>query len=113
MQPKEERTMAVVSMMRIEGNPDELAARVREHLEPVAERLAPKHGGLANIVARDGDDGILVINLWETDEGRHAMAEEPEIQEAIRAAGLPMPAFTGYEVVEWRITERAVAGSGS
>jgi hypothetical protein len=101
--------MAVVSMMRIAGNPDELAAKVREHMEPVGERLAEKHGGLGNIVARDGDDGLLVINLWETEEGRHEMAEEPEIREAIRAAGFPPPAFEGYEVISLRINDRATA----
>ena len=103
--------MAVVSMMRIPGDPDDLIARFREHLEPVGERLAEKHGGLATISARDGDNGILVINLWETEEGRHAMAEEPEIQQAIRAAGFPAPAFEGYEVLQYRVTERAVTAA--
>ena len=104
--------MPVVSMMRIPGNADELAAGMREHLTPVAERLAEKHGGLANIVART-DDGLLVINLWETEEGRHAMAEEPEIRQAIQAAGFPTPQFEGFDVITFRITERgAAAGRG-
>ena len=101
--------MAVVSMMRIPGNPDELAAKQREHMEPVGERLAEKHGGLGNIIARDGDRGLLVINLWETEEGRHEMAEEPEVRAAIEAAGFPPPAFEGYEVISFRITDRATA----
>jgi len=98
--------MPVLSMMRIAGDPDELVARLNEHLEPVASRLAPDHGGLLNIVARDGDDGILIVNLWETDEGRHAMAEEPEIREALMKSGLPAPAFEGYEAFSIRATER-------
>ena len=69
--------MPVVSMMRIPGDPDDLHARMDEHLRPVSDRLAAQHGGLLNIVARDGDNGILVINVWETEEGRHAMAAEP------------------------------------
>ena len=97
--------MAVVSMMRMEGDPDELAAKIAEHVAPVAERLAPGHGGLANIVART-DTGVLSINLWENEEGRHAMANEPEIQEAVRAAGLPQPSFEGYEVLVLRVTDR-------
>jgi hypothetical protein len=92
--------MAVVSMMRIPGDPDALAAKMRDHIDPVARRLAPKHGGLGRIVART-DDGILAINLWQTDEGRHAMADEPEIQEALRAAGFPRPAFEGFEVIDY------------
>lgn len=90
--------MPIVSMMRVKGDAEQLAASVREHVDPVAKELAEKHGGLINIVARDGD-GLLMINLWQTEEGRHAMAEEPAIQAALRAAGLPEPAFEGYEVV--------------
>ena len=37
--------MAVVSMMRISGDTDELVAKMREHLMPVGERFAPEHGG--------------------------------------------------------------------
>jgi hypothetical protein len=104
--------MPVISMMRFQGDTDQLAAAIREHLDPVAERLAEKHGGLANIVARTAD-GVLVVNLWETEEGRHAMAEEPEIQQAIRAAGLPAPNFEGFEVLELHVNERAVTLAGA
>jgi hypothetical protein len=71
--------------------------------------LAPKHGGLGTIVART-DDGIIVVNLWESEEGRHAMAEEPQIQEAVKAAGLPQPAFEGHEVLDMTILPAAVRG---
>jgi hypothetical protein len=102
--------MAVISMMRMEGDPDELATAMRENLRPVAARLAAKHGGLGNIVART-PDGILVINLWETDEGRHAMAQEPEIREAVAAAGIGSPQFEAFEVIDMTITDRAVTGA--
>jgi hypothetical protein len=98
--------MPVVSMMRIAGDPDDLEARLDEHVAPVSERLATKHGGLLNIVARDGDAGILVINVWETEEGRHAMAQEPEIQSALAAAAFPTPAFEGYEIISLRTSEK-------
>ncbi len=101
--------MAVVSMMKLSGDSDELAAKLREHVRPVGMELAPKHGGLGTITART-DDGIMVINLWETDEGRHAMAQEPRIQEAVQAAGLPAPAFEGYDVLEMTIRPEAVRG---
>ncbi len=100
--------MAVVSMMRITGDTDELVAKMREHLVPVGERIAPQHGGLGTIVART-PDGILAINLWENDEGRHAMAEEPEVRAAVAAAGFPTPAFEAFEIAEMRITEGAVS----
>ena len=49
-----------------------------------------------------------MINLWENEEGRHAMAEEPEVKEALESAGLPMPNFEGYEVLDMRILPEAV-----
>jgi hypothetical protein len=96
----------IVSMMRMSGDPDELLSQMNEHIEPVTERLAPAHGVLLNLVARDGADGILVINVWQTDEGRHAMAQEPEMQAALARAGLPAPRFEGYELVAIRAAER-------
>jgi hypothetical protein len=99
--------MAVVSMMRISGDSDELAAKLSEHLTPVGERLAPKHGGLGTIAART-NDGLLVINLWKNEQGRNDMAQEPEIQEAIRNAGFPAPAFEGFEVITYRFLPEAV-----
>jgi hypothetical protein len=101
--------MAVVSMMKLAGDSEELAAKLREHVRPLGKELAPKHGGLGTIVART-DDGIMVINLWETEEGRHAMAAEPRVQEAVKGAGLPQPAFEGYEVLEMTILPEAVRG---
>jgi hypothetical protein len=105
--------MPVVSMMRIAGDPDDLVAKLDEHVVPVSERLAPQHGGLLNIVARDGDNGVLVVNVWETEEGRQAMAQEPEIREALAAGGFPAPAFEGYEIISIRggdrIADHAVA----
>jgi len=89
--------MPVVSMMRIPGDADQLEASAREHLTEVAERLAEKHGRILSLAAKT-DDGLLLINLWENEEGRHAMAEEPEIRDALRAAGFPPPNFEAHEV---------------
>jgi hypothetical protein len=101
--------MAVVSMMKMSGDPDELAAKLREHVAPVGRDLAPGHGGLGTIVART-DDGVLVINLWENEAGRHAMAEEPAVLQALQKGGFPMPAFEGYEVIDMTILPSAVRG---
>jgi hypothetical protein len=101
--------MAVVSMMRMSGDPDELAEKIRTHIMPVGREAAPKHGGLGTIVCRT-DDGVLILNLWETEEGRHAMAEEPAVRDSLQAGGFPPPAFEGYEVIEMTILPAAVRG---
>ena len=36
------------------------------------------------------------------------MAEEPEIQEAMRDAGLPKPKFEGYEVLSMNLRQPAI-----
>ncbi len=101
--------MAVVSMMRMSGDSDELAAKLREHVAPVGREVAPALGGLGTIVCRT-EDGVLIMNLWETDEGRHAMAEDPRVREALQAGGFPAPAFEGYEVLDMTILPAAVRG---
>ena len=101
--------MPVVSMMRMQGDADDLSAKAQGQLREVTERLGPGHGWLGTIVARDGDAGILIINLWEHDEGRHAMAVEPEILDAIRSGGFPAPQFEGYEVLSMNLRQEAVS----
>jgi steroid delta-isomerase-like uncharacterized protein len=93
--------MAVLSVMSIQGNPDDLLARMEATLDPVAARKAPQYGAISSTVVRT-DDGIKILNLWETEEGRHRMADDPDVQDAIRAAGFPKPEFKGYEVLTIR-----------
>jgi hypothetical protein len=100
--------MPVLSMLRMQGDPDELWAKLEEHVEPVAERLAPGHGGLFNAVARTSD-GIVIVNLWEDEQGRHDMAAEPEMQAAFRSSGLPQPHFDGFEVMRLRVSDKLAA----
>ena len=97
--------MPVLSMLRMRGDPDELWAKLEEHVEPVADRLAPRHGGVLNIVGRAAD-GLVIVNLWEHEQGRHDIAAEPEMQAAFAASGLPQPDFEGFEVVRVRVDER-------
>ena len=98
--------MAVLSVMKIEGDPDDLIARMQAAIDPVAARKGPLYGGISSTVVRL-DDGIKIFNLWQTEEGRHQMAADPEVQSALRSAGFPEPDFTGYEVV-W--TRSAIDG---
>jgi predicted ester cyclase len=93
--------MPVLSVMALQGDPDGLLARMQETIDPVARRKAPQYGGISSTVVRT-DDGIKVFNLWESEEGRHRMADDPEIQEAVRIAGFPEPHFKGYEVLSIR-----------
>src|SRR5438067_4448409 len=93
--------MAVLSVMSIQGKPDELLARMEQTVDPVAARKAPTYGAISSTVVRSAD-GITVYNLWSNEEGRHKMAADPEVQAAMRDSGLPEPNFIGYEVLRHR-----------
>jgi hypothetical protein len=92
--------VAVVSMMEFSGDPDVLKAQM-SNVEEVASRKAAEYGGISSTVVRT-DDGIMVINMWSDAEGRHKMAEDPEVRQAIQDAGMPPPSAKGYEVLEHR-----------
>ncbi|MDP9231833.1 MAG: hypothetical protein M3O73_03595 [Actinomycetota bacterium] len=92
--------VAVVSMMEFSGDPEELQAQM-SNVEEVASRKAAEYGGISSTVVRT-DDGIMIINMWSDAEGRHKMAEDPEIRQAIQGAGMPAPSARGYEVLEHR-----------
>ncbi len=101
--------MAVLSIMKMSGDSDDLVEKLREHVAPVGRELAPGHGGLGTIICRT-DGGVMIVNLWEHEEGRQAMAEEPRVLAALQAGGFPPPGFEGYEVLDMTILPAAVRG---
>ena len=90
--------MMVMSMLRIEGDPDDLIERMHG-VEEVAARIAPEMGGISSTMLRT-DTGILVVNLWKDERGRHRMADHPEMRAAMERANLPEPHAEGYEVLK-------------
>jgi hypothetical protein len=92
--------VAVVSIMEFSGDPEELKSQMG-NVEEVASRKAAEYGGVSSTVCRT-DDGIMVINMWSDEQGRHRMAEDPEIRQALEDAGMPPPSAKGYEVLEHR-----------
>jgi hypothetical protein len=93
--------MAVVSIMEIQGDAEELT-RQMEGTRELADRKAREYGGIASIVAKT-DDGAMIINLWETEEGRHKMADDPEMRAQMEKTGFT-PNFKAYEVLTYRTT---------
>ena len=91
--------MAVVSIMELQGDADELVKQM-EGTRELADRKAREYGGIASIVAKT-DDGAMIINLWETEEGRHKMADDPEMRAQMETTGFK-PNFKAYEVLTYR-----------
>jgi hypothetical protein len=94
--------MQVLSMMKMQGDPDEILAKMQE-VEEVAARKAPGYGAISNTVVKT-DDGIMIINLWGDEEGRHKLADDPEIQAALQKIDM-RPDFNAYEVLRYRTAD--------
>ena len=82
--------MAYLSIHTMEGDPDDLLARKRQHMDTVVQRLAPGFGAIWSVTART-DRGIITVNLWDTSDGAVRFSQEPEAQQAQQVSGLPMP----------------------
>ncbi len=98
--------MQRLTIIRSSGDPEKLLAAKREHIDPVMERKAPDYGNLLHVAART-PEGMLVLNLWESDEGSEQAFQDPEIQQARQAmvdsgAVAEPPEISHYEVVDYR-----------
>jgi hypothetical protein len=91
--------MQVLSIMKMQGDPDEILAKMQE-VEDVAGRKAPGYGGISNTVVKT-DDGIMIVNLWGDEEGRHKLGTDPEMQAALQKIEL-RPDFEAHEVIRHR-----------
>ena len=90
--------MAIVTMMRIEGDPDELLKQKHEVIDPVREPLSAQNGGIEHIAAKT-DNGLLIINVWEHEEGMEKVAAE--VRPKAQAAGMADPTdWQQYEIVQ-------------
>lgn len=97
--------MAFLSIHTMEGDPDDLLARKRQHMDPVVDRLAPTFGAIWSVTSKT-ENGIITVNLWSSPEGAARFSQEPEAQQAQRESGLPRPAsferFVDAEYTDYR-----------
>ena len=83
---KLESSVPVLVLFKWEGNPDKLlAAYDRELVHPVP-RVQPRR--VSHTCAR-ADDGILVVDMWQSKEDFQKMVDDPEFQKNTEAAGWP------------------------
>ena len=100
--------MQRLTIIRTPGDPDELLAAKREHIDPVLERGGRQPGHIFHVAAR-GPDGLVVVNLWESEEASEQAFQDPEIQQArdaVRESGVATgpPEVSHYEVADYRQT---------
>jgi hypothetical protein len=102
--PKKEFQMAYVSLIRVPGDADELLESAYPEMASRMSRLGPKHGLISHVAAKT-DEGMLVINLWESKEGSEAMFRDPEIQQARQESPVDpeQVRFEHYDVANFQI----------
>ena len=88
--------MAVLSIFKIQGDPDELFAIQEEKIAPAAREYAAANGGIAHFTART-DDGLLIVNAWESPEAASGAGEA--IMPIAREAGITPTDYQQYELL--------------
>ncbi|HEX8065491.1 MAG TPA: hypothetical protein VF520_03075 [Thermoleophilaceae bacterium] len=102
--------MAVLTMFKIPGDPDELLARKQSELDPVFEPKARENGAIEHLVVKTGD-GIMIVNVWETLEGSEKTAQD--VGPVAREKGLPQPTdWSSFEVAQRVVVSDAGIGPG-
>ena len=88
--------MAVLVLFKWEGHPDEHLAAYDRELAHLVPRDQPRR--ISHACAR-GDDGIVIVDVWESAEGLQKMLNAPEFQKNLEASGTPDPQLVEiYEV---------------
>ena len=100
--------MQRLTIIRTPGDADRLLEAKRQHIDPVMQSKAAQYGHLLHVAAR-GPNELIVVNVWDSEEGSEQAARDPDIQrarDALRDAGASSgpPEFSHYEVVEYRPT---------
>ncbi|HJQ49165.1 MAG TPA: hypothetical protein VJ838_01455 [Gaiellaceae bacterium] len=98
--------MAVLAMVKLSGDPEKLLAAKRQFMDPVAAQVFPQHGHVWQVIAR-GDEELVIMNLWEDEEGREHANADPAMQEArekIVAATGTNSEFTNWPVIDFKTT---------
>jgi hypothetical protein len=90
--------VAILTTMKIKGDPDELLRQKKEKIDPIAQEIARANGGIEHLVAKT-EDGLLIVNLWENVEGMEKTAAE--IGKKAQEEGMAAPTdWHQYELVQ-------------
>ena len=88
--------MSVLVLFRWEGDPDELLAAYDRELEHPIAREQPRR--ISHTCAR-ADDGMMIVDVWQSREDFQKMMDDPEFRKNLQAAGPPEPQLVEvYEV---------------
>jgi len=92
--------MSILTMFQISGDPDELLAMQDQKAESLLRPIMEQNGIISNLVVK-AENGIMVVNHWESEEGMEKASAE--IRPQMEEAGMPSPEnWRSYEVLRHR-----------
>jgi ketosteroid isomerase-like protein len=80
--------MSVLAIFRWQGDSESLLATVDKELEHPVARDRP-HRRMH--VRGRGDDGMVIVDVWDSEEDFRAMMDDPQFQKNLQDAGTPEP----------------------
>jgi len=90
--------MAILTIFKLSGDPDELLRMAREELGPVVSESAAANGRISSTIART-DTGRVIVNVWHDEGGMRRAAER--VGPIARERGMPgQEDWQMYEVLD-------------
>jgi heme-degrading monooxygenase HmoA len=80
--------MSVLALFRWTGDPEQLLRAYDRELEHPVAREQP--GRRAHVCAATAD-GMVIVDVWESEEDFRAMTDDPEFQRNLQESGTPKP----------------------
>jgi hypothetical protein len=80
--------MPILALFQWHGDPEALIAAYDRELEDAPSVTLDQPSRTVHVFAR-GEDGAVVVDLWESEEDFRRMVDDPEFQRNVEASGWP------------------------
>jgi hypothetical protein len=80
--------MPILALFRWQADPDELIAAYDREMEDAPRVTLDQPSRTLHVFAR-GEDGAVVVDLWESEDDFRRMVDDPEFQANVEASGWP------------------------
>jgi hypothetical protein len=80
--------MPILTLFRWQGDPEALIAAYDRELEDAPSVTLDQPSRTLHAFAR-GEDGAVVVDLWESEQDFRRMLDDPEFQRNVEASGWP------------------------
>jgi hypothetical protein len=98
--------MAYLTLIRVPGDAEDLFQGVYRKMSANMATFGPRHGLISHAAAKT-DDGLLIVNIWESKQGSEDMLNRPEVQLGRPTSVVPSEAahFEQYDIANLEIPD--------